>query len=78
MALSTIDRILIQRTQEVMEAFTRADFRASDGRRATDTCPAPGCIATTRGGPCKKHWRMWNKKAAREARVSGVDGRTRK
>lgn len=58
MALSLVDRILIQRTQEAMEAFDRREFQEGTTRRAWLRCPAPGCTVSTNGGPCKKHWRM--------------------
>lgn len=65
MSLSLVDRLLIQRTQEVMERFSKADFAESRNlgaaRPATGCCPAPGCTTPTHGGPCKKHWRMRHK-----------------
>lgn len=62
MSLSPLDRLLIQRTQETMDRFSKTDFvetrNLGAARPATGMCPAPGCTTPTRGGPCKKHWRM--------------------
>jgi hypothetical protein len=59
--LSQIDRLLIQRCEETMRAFTRGDFRERRGgaRPTKHTCPVNGCKRRTRAHNkcCKKHWR---------------------
>lgn len=60
MALSALDRILIQRTDEAMKSFS---FKQEDKRsKPLFWCPVEGCRTKTRGGPCQKHWRARNVK----------------
>ena len=74
MALSLVDRVLIQRTQEVMERFNRDDFveeRAIARPTPKSKCPAPGCQVRTHGGPCQKHWRLRRKPTSGMSDPSG-------